>query len=242
MAKRTATTGNALLGLLALRPSWAIYELTQQLRRNMRWFWPRVESRIYDEAKNLVRQGLATAETRNLGGRRRTVYAITDRGREQLRTWLSTPPNETALESEPLLRVMLMDLGPPDAALQAIDEVEATARTMLEIARTVGREYLDGTAPFQDQVPSRAIVFDFLTSHALMLDGWCSRARAALAAYGKGPRQRDRAALSIIRSALDRFEPEPAKPRAQLRRDADLRQPPPVPAAAYVRAHRTRTR
>jgi DNA-binding PadR family transcriptional regulator len=211
MAKRTATTGNALLGLLALRPSWAIYELTQQLRRNMRWFWPRVESRIYDEAKNLVRQGLATAETRNLGGRRRTVYAITDRGRNEVRTWLSTPPNETALESEPLLRMMLMDLGPPDAALKAIDEVEATSRAMLEIARTVGREYLDGIAPFQDQVHARAIVFDFLTSHALMLDGWCSRARAALAAYGRGPRERDRAALSIIQGALDRFEREPIK-------------------------------
>jgi PadR family transcriptional regulator, regulatory protein AphA len=220
MAKRTATTGNALLGLLALRPSWAIYELTQQLRRNMRWFWPRVESRIYDEAKNLVRLGLATAETSNLGGRRRTVYAITDRGRDRVRTWLSTPPNETALESEPLLRVMLMDLGPPDAALKAIDEVEATARAMLEIARTVGREYLDGIAPFQDQVHARAIVFDFLTSHALMLLGWCSRARMALAAYGKGPRERDRAAIAAIQRALARFEREPIK--AQSRRRSGL--------------------
>jgi PadR family transcriptional regulator AphA len=213
MAKRTATTGNALLGLLALRPSWAIYELTQQLRRNMRWFWPRVESRIYDEAKNLVRQGLATAETSDLGGRRRTVYAITDRGRDKVRTWLSTPPNETALESEPLLRVMLMDLGPRDAAMKAIDEVEATARAMLEIARTVGREYLDGIAPFQDQVHSRAIVFDFLTSHALMLLGWSSRARAALAAYGKRPRERDHIAISVIQGALDRLEREPIKPQ-----------------------------
>jgi PadR family transcriptional regulator AphA len=220
MAKRTATTGNALLGLLALRPSWAIYELTQQLRRNMRWFWPRVESRIYDEAKNLVRLGLATAETSNLGGRRRTVYAITDRGRDRVRTWLSTPPNETTLESEPLLRVMLMDLGPPDAALKAIDEVEATARAMLEIARTVGREYLDGIAPFQDQVHARAIVFDFLTSHALMLLGWCSRARMALAAYGKGPRERDRAAIAVIQRALTRFEREPIK--AQSRRRSGL--------------------
>jgi PadR family transcriptional regulator, regulatory protein AphA len=209
MAKRTATTANALLGLLALRPSWAIYELTQQLRRNMRWFWPRVESRIYDEAKNLVRQGLATAETRNVGGRRRTVYVITDRGRNQVRTWLSTPPNETALESEPLLRVMMMDLGPPDAALKAVDQVEATARAMLEIARTVGREYLDGVAPFQDQVHARAIVFDFLTSHALMLDGWCSRARAALAAYETEPRERDRAAIAVIQRALSRFDREP---------------------------------
>ena len=32
---------------------------------------------------------------------------------------------------------------------------------MLEIARTVGREYIEGIAPFQDQVHARALVFDF---------------------------------------------------------------------------------
>ncbi len=209
MARRTATTGNALLGLLALRPSWAIYELTQQLRRNMRWFWPRVESRIYDEAKHLVRRGLATAETRIAAGRQRTVYAITDEGRRRVSDWLATPPNETALESEPLLRVMLMDLGPPGAALNAVEQVEADARSMLEIGRVVGREYLEGTAPFQDQVHARALVFDFLTSHALMLLGWCSRARAALEAYGAGPSTREQSALELIRTATARFENEP---------------------------------
>ena len=57
--RRTATTANALLGLLALRPSWTTWELTKQLRRNMRFFWPRVESRIYDEARTLVERGWA---------------------------------------------------------------------------------------------------------------------------------------------------------------------------------------
>ena len=51
MARRTATTANAILGLLALRKEWSTWELTKQLRRNMRFFWPRAESRIYDEAK-----------------------------------------------------------------------------------------------------------------------------------------------------------------------------------------------
>jgi len=205
MTRRTATTANALLGLLAQRPSWAIYELTKQLRRNMRWFWPRVESRIYDEAKNLVAGGLATAETTTAAGRRRTVYSITDEGRRRVRDWLATPPNETALESEALLRVMLMDLGPPGAAVDAIGRIEADARAMLQIGRVVGREYLDGTAQFQDQVHARALVFDFLTSHALMLLGWCSRARAALEAYGVGPNVREESALEVIRKAMARF-------------------------------------
>lgn len=216
MARRTATTGNALLGLLALRPSWAIYELTQQLRRNMRWFWPRVESRIYDEAKNLVRLGLATAETRTAAGRRRTVYAITDEGRRRVHDWLAAPPNGTALESEPLLRVMLMDLGPPGAALKAIEQVEADACLMLEIGQVVGREYLEGTAPFQDQIHARALVFDFLTSHALMLLGWCSRAKAVLEVYGGAPSAREEPALELIRTAMARFENEPIQVKSNV--------------------------
>jgi len=209
MAQRTATTANALLGLLAVRDSWGIYELTQQLRRNMRWFWPRVESRIYDEAKNLVRRGLATAEARVVEGRRRTVYAITDEGRRQVSEWLASAPNETALESEPLLRVMLMDLGPAGAALEAVERIEADAHSMLEIGRVVGREYLDGTAPFQDQVHARALVFDFLTSHAMMLLAWCARARAVLDAYETRPDERDKPALDLIRAALARLEDVP---------------------------------
>src|SRR5260221_13735825 len=97
MPRRTATTANALLGLLALRPSWPVYDLTKQLRRNMRFFWPRAESRIYDEAKALVDRGLATATTTTAGGRPRTTYAITDAGRAAGRDWLATPPRPTAL-------------------------------------------------------------------------------------------------------------------------------------------------
>ena len=52
--RRTATTANAILGLLALRREWSTWELTKQLRRNMRFFWPRAESQIYEEAKGLV--------------------------------------------------------------------------------------------------------------------------------------------------------------------------------------------
>ena len=53
--RKTASTANALLGLLALRPEWTTWELTTQLRRNMRFFWPRAESRIPAELKRLDR-------------------------------------------------------------------------------------------------------------------------------------------------------------------------------------------
>jgi PadR family transcriptional regulator, regulatory protein AphA len=203
--RRTATTGNAILGLLALRAEWPTYALTKQLRRNMRFFWPRAESRIYDEARQLVARGLATARREEVGRRPRTVYAITADGRRALRRWLATPPRATALECEPLLRVFLADLSTREQLDAALAQIKADADAILEVGRVVGAEYLAGTAPFQDQVHARALVFDFLWNHALMLRQWVERTEAAIAQWDElSPEEQSAAALAVTRDNLTR--------------------------------------
>jgi hypothetical protein len=76
-APRT-TTSYAILGLLSVR-DWSTYELAKQVRRSLRWFWPRTERKLYDEPKRLVADGLATATKQYTGQRPRTVYGITER-------------------------------------------------------------------------------------------------------------------------------------------------------------------
>lgn len=206
--RRTATTANALLGLLALRPSWTTWELTKQLRRNMRFFWPRAESRIYDEAKTLVDRGLARDRRTFTGRRARTHYAITAKGKRELRLWLATPPRATSLECEPVLRVFLGDLGTTEQLSVALDQVRTDADAILEVGRVVAAEYLAGTAPFQDQVQYRALVFDFLSSHALMLREWADRAEAVIAAWpGLSESERAHRAQAAIATGLERFPP-----------------------------------
>jgi DNA-binding PadR family transcriptional regulator len=201
--RRTATTANAILGLLALRPEWSTWELTKQLRRNMRFFWPRAESQIYEEAKGLVTKGLAKDRQSFTGRRARTSYAITARGRKQLRDWLASPPKPTALECEPLLRVFLGGLGTDDQLRAALAQVRSDAHAILEVGRVVGAEYLAGTAPFQDQVHTRSLVFDFLSHHALMLLDWADRAETTVAAWSTQTGDaRQRAALERIRDTL----------------------------------------
>jgi DNA-binding PadR family transcriptional regulator len=181
--RRTATTANALLGLLALRPSWSTWELTKQLRRNMRFFWPRAESRIYDESKSLVSRGWARDRRTYTGRRGRTTYTITAAGKRELKRWLATPPRGTSLECEPLLRVFLGDLATREQLFAALAQVRADADAILDVGRTVGAEYLAGTAPFQDQIHVRALVHDFLSSHALMLREWADRAQSSIEAW-----------------------------------------------------------
>jgi PadR family transcriptional regulator, regulatory protein AphA len=206
---RTGTTANAILGLLALRPRWSTWELTQQLRRNMRFFWPRAESRIFAEARRLEEAGLTQAERSYTGERPRTTYTITDEGREALHRWLATPPSATALECEAVLRILLADLSEanaPNRIRAALARVRADAQAILDVGRVVGPEYLAGTGPFQDQVRLRAFVFDFLSHHALMLLAWADRTEAAVAEWShQSHTEAETAALATIEGCLSTF-------------------------------------
>jgi PadR family transcriptional regulator AphA len=209
----TATTANAILGLLALRPAWSTWDLTTQLRRNMRFFWPRAESRIFAEARRLEASGLAHTAISFVGRRARTTYSITATGQSELRRWLATPPRATSLECESLLRILLADLAGPEQVRLALDQVRADAQAILDVGRVVGPEYLSGRAPFQDQVHVRGHVLDFLTHHALMLLDWADRTESAVQRWPAiSPSERDSAALSLIESCLVKF-PEPPSQR-----------------------------
>ena len=99
MARERTTTSYAILGLLTLR-DWTTYELAKQVQRSLNWFWPRAERKLYDEPKRLVDGGLATAVREHTGARGRTVYGVTDAGRDALRAWLGEAPAPRSTEFE----------------------------------------------------------------------------------------------------------------------------------------------
>jgi len=84
------TTSYAMLGMLAIRP-WSTYELAKHLDRSLRPLWPRARSHLFKEPKKLVDHGLAEAAEERVGRRPKTVYTITETGREALREWLAQP-------------------------------------------------------------------------------------------------------------------------------------------------------
>src|SRR4051794_34408402 len=155
------TTSYAILGLLALR-SWTTYELAKQMQRTLHYFWPRAESRLYEEPKNLTAQGLAVAEKKFVGKRPSTIYSITPAGRDALEKWLTTTPASPVLEFEGIVRVFLADLGTKDDVMQTITQMEKAATAMQTQGTAIAREYLSGQAPFQERAYLNAFMFDFL--------------------------------------------------------------------------------
>ncbi len=199
-----STTSAALLGQLAWREQTP-YEMTREMQRNLRYFWPRAASHVYREVKRLTANGWATAERQRTGQRPRTVYRITEQGRRALQAWLDAPPAGTALEHEPLLRVFLASSGSRDDLLAAVARARADAEQMLGVGRPLAGEYLTATHPFQDQVHIRALTFDYLYNWARFTIAWADRTEREVRRWDDvaPTSENHRRALDRLRAIID---------------------------------------
>jgi DNA-binding PadR family transcriptional regulator len=198
-----STTSYAILGQLAWGEA-TTYELVKGMGRNMRFMWPRAESRIYAEAKRLVDAGLAEARGGRTGRRRRTLYAITGAGRRELSDWLAREPEGIALEHGPLLRILLGREARPEDLLRAVESARDHADAMLAVGTPLAHEYLEGRHPQQQEVHLRSLTFDYLYRWALFNRDWADRTEAELRRWRDtepSPAKRRRA-LGRIRSAM----------------------------------------
>lgn len=135
-----------VLGMLATR-SWTGYELTQQVRRSLRFVWPVSEGHLYREQGRLVELGWATVTEEAAGKRSRKRYAITDAGRTALADWLATPPEEPHLQVEGVLRAFYADRGTVADLEASLRATADSARVMLEEMVAIATEYLDDEGP-----------------------------------------------------------------------------------------------
>src|SRR4051794_22213816 len=149
--KKLTTTSYAILGLLALR-RWSAYELLQQMQRNVGAFWPRAERGIYDEPKNLVAHGFASAVDERNGRRSRTVYAITPAGRRAYQAWLAEESPPPQFESEAVLRIAFAEHGTKQAALDTLAALRAQAEERRRFTTEIARSYVEGRGPYPDRI------------------------------------------------------------------------------------------
>ena len=190
MGRRPITTTNyALLGLLALRPSWSAYELVQQSQRVLGLLWPRAESKVYESAKRLVELDLATATHTATGRRRRTLYSITPGGTRALLAWLGEPGTGPALEFEGAIKVLFADQADKDDTLRTLDAVQAWVQRVQTIGATIGQEFLDTDGgPFPERLHVNTLINELLLRHTEMIDEWAKWAREQIDDWeGTGP-------------------------------------------------------
>ena len=108
------------------------YELSRHLRAPVGWFWSARHSQVYPELARLAEEGLVTATVVPGRGPRDTKrYAVTELGRERLRSWVTSPLDPDPVRSELLLRVRSLWLVDPARALAFLVEQRERARERL---------------------------------------------------------------------------------------------------------------
>ena len=177
------TTSYAILGLLAIRP-WATYDLAKLMRRSLHFFWPRAESNLYAETKRLVDTGLAEARKEWNGDRKRTVYSITDRGRDALRDWLATPPAPARVESEAQLRLLYANYGSKDDLLATIQSIEDDAQSTIDHYAQLVTEYARGEGLFPDRIHVNALLGSLSIEQARATVRWAQLSRSRRPSVG----------------------------------------------------------
>jgi len=201
-------TSYAILGLLAIRP-WTTYELAKQMDRTLNRFWPRARSKLYEEPKKLVAQGLATAAPDVHGRRPRTVYTITPGGRQALAEWLATDSAPPVFESEHLLKVFYAESGSSENVLATLANLRAWIheRTLHNVR--VASSYLEGSGPYPERFGILVLTGRFLDDQLEMMDRWASWATEIVRSWPAEPRQAppDLAAMAVTaRQATERAE------------------------------------
>ncbi|HEX2048576.1 MAG TPA: PadR family transcriptional regulator [Acidimicrobiales bacterium] len=147
---KLTTSSYAILGLLALRP-WTTYELAKQMAVSLRNFWPRAESKLYEEPKKLVAHGLAEVRAERVGRRPRSVYSITPGGREALRAWLDEPGGTASLEFESLVKVFFAEQGTKEQLVGNLRRIADDQRTRVDVDAEWARRYLEGRGTFPER-------------------------------------------------------------------------------------------
>src|SRR5512146_2905847 len=97
-----------ILGLVGTQGAGA-HDLLRMAKRGRILAWAG-ESQYYTEPKRLAKLGYLSARTEPGKTRERTVYTLTEQGRQALLAYARTPVAVTPVKSDALLRLLLCDL------------------------------------------------------------------------------------------------------------------------------------
>ena len=124
-------TAYVILGMIRNAPKSG-YEIKAVVDGTTRFFWAASYGQIYPELKRLSEAGLVKGVDSPTGGRRRTVYAITTDGEEELKAWLRQPPGTFEMREEGLLKLFFADALPREEAVEILRAMRDYRRSVHE--------------------------------------------------------------------------------------------------------------
>jgi DNA-binding PadR family transcriptional regulator len=120
---------HALLGLLGEGPKYGM-QLREEYEGATGDMWPLNVGQVYTTLQRLERDGLVVSGDAN-DEERQKDYRITDRGRSELLTWLTTPPVPAPPARDELVTKVLVALHVPEVDVQ--DVIQAHRRQVIAL-------------------------------------------------------------------------------------------------------------
>jgi DNA-binding PadR family transcriptional regulator len=120
---------HALLGALADQPRTG-YALLKHFEQSLAYAWPASHSQIYPELARLLEDGLIEETAR--GPRGSKTYALTGRGRDEVRRWLLETDPDRRVRSEGALRTFFLWVLEPEEAAAQLERERAYWQGILE--------------------------------------------------------------------------------------------------------------
>jgi DNA-binding PadR family transcriptional regulator len=143
MAKRSSSSVEVLLGLLAIEPMSG-YDLGLTIRKTVGHFWNESYGQIYPNLKKMAKDGLVSCKAeRQKGKPDRRIYSITEKGRERLSKWLEVPPQPEIPRNEMLLKLFFGKQVSPQVLIGYVEQMTKERRALLEVLERAEREEID---------------------------------------------------------------------------------------------------
>ncbi len=199
--KARSTTVESLLGMLSLRPMSG-YELQISICRTIGNFWQESFGQIYPALRRMAEDGLveivppqgdgtrAEASRRGLpgngGSRKSIVYRLTQKGWDQLQTWLGLRCERQVMRNELLLKLFFAIEAPDGATIAHVREEQTLLRVDLERYRA-----LEARLPVAQRDNPSLPYFLLTLRHGILyaeaMLRWCEEAIGALEALTEKP-------------------------------------------------------
>jgi DNA-binding PadR family transcriptional regulator len=170
-----SATAYVILGFLSWQPMSG-YEIKGFVDQSTRFFWAASYGQIYPELRSLAEEGLVAGTERPTGGRKRTIYSLTDEGRAALERWLGEEPQVYETRDEGLLKLFFADAGGERGAAEIL-----AAKQRFHEDKVARLREIDPAAAEDPQSFSHLVLRYGIETNEY-LAGWCEQARARIEA------------------------------------------------------------
>ncbi|HLL70167.1 MAG TPA: PadR family transcriptional regulator [Pyrinomonadaceae bacterium] len=177
----------AILGMLSIAPMSG-YDIKKRVEQSVSNFWTESYGQIYPILKSLVAEKLVTKTVEKGAGKPdRHVYALTERGREELQRWLAEGVTPKAERNELLLKLFFGEEVTCATNISHIEQYRELQRGLLErykaIEKEIKAEYADNS-----NLPYWLLTVSYGRHVSQALLDWCDESLAKLKKMAKSGR------------------------------------------------------